>query len=73
MGETVHPQIEHAPVIDGTLADLGGLGAMALQGFVADAAILRRLGQGEAAFWDIGGNAIAFLHLGDIRVGSRRR
>jgi hypothetical protein len=53
IGQTVHPQVEHASVIDDTLADLAGLGAVALQGFVADAAILCRLGQREAAFWDI--------------------
>jgi hypothetical protein len=45
IGETIHPAIKHAPVIDDTFADLAGFRAMTLQGPVGDTAILRRLGQ----------------------------
>ncbi|MGA8758562.1 MAG: hypothetical protein WB611_20020 [Stellaceae bacterium] len=39
MGETIHPQVKHVPVIDDTLADLARFGAVPLQGFIAHATI----------------------------------
>jgi hypothetical protein len=39
MGETIHPQVEHVPVIDDTLADLARFGAVPFQGLIAYATI----------------------------------
>ena len=53
MGESIHPLVEHAAVINDALADLAGLGPVALQGLVADPAIFGGLGEREAAFGDV--------------------
>ena len=68
MGETIHPQVEHVPVIDDTLADLARFGAVPLQGSIAHAAIFRRLAFRQATFRDIAGqrHVLGGFYLGTV-------